>query len=185
MNQKFRLTKKQERAIIIALLGVLVAYGFYQVAYGMIIGPSGTMNVPGMPNGTWATITAPPGTKVGNITITNGSISARFTVPSPGSTVNNSLAIDPKDKDTLYGNGNNLFSLGNYTGAILYYDKALAIDPKDVHALTNKGVSLYQLGNYTGAIEYLDRALAKNPKHENALYNKGLVLHTLGKILER
>ena len=68
-------------------------------------------------NGTWATITAPPGTKVGNITITNGSISARLTVPPPpGSTVNNSLAIDPKDKDALYGEGNNLLKLGNSTG---------------------------------------------------------------------
>ena len=99
------------------------------------MGPSGTMNVPGMPNGTWATITAPPGTKVGNITITNGSISARLTVPPSGSTVNNSLAINPKDKDALYREGNNLLKLGNSTGAILYYDKTLAIDPKDVHAL--------------------------------------------------
>ncbi|MGC2571985.1 MAG: hypothetical protein WA364_10785 [Candidatus Nitrosopolaris sp.] len=68
MNQKFRLPKKQEGGIIITLLGVLVAYGFYQVAYGMTMGPNGTVNVPGMPNGTWATITASPGTKVSNIT---------------------------------------------------------------------------------------------------------------------
>ena len=58
----------------------------------------------------------------------------------------------PKDKDTLYEKGNNLFKLGNYTGAILYYDKTLVIDRKDVHALTNKGVSLLKLGNYTGGM---------------------------------
>ena len=55
----------------------------------------------------------------------------------------------PKDKDALYEKGNTLFKLGNYTGAILYYDKTLPIDPKDVHALTNRGVSLLKLGNYT------------------------------------
>ena len=69
------MNKKQERIVRIALAAFLVAMFCYQVAYGYTIGQSGTMNVPGMPNGTWATITAPPGTKVGNITITNESIS--------------------------------------------------------------------------------------------------------------
>jgi hypothetical protein len=32
--------------------------------------------------------------------------------------------------------------LGNYTGAILYYDKALAIDSHDVNALYHKGNTL-------------------------------------------
>jgi tetratricopeptide (TPR) repeat protein len=90
----------------------------------------------------------------------------------------------PKDKDALYEKGTDLFKLGNYTGAILYYDKTLAIDPKDAHALTNTGVSLFKLGNYTGAIEYFDRALAINPKHENALYNKGLTIYELGNYTE-
>lgn len=36
--------------------------------------------------------------------------------------------------------------LGNYTGAIEYFDKALAIDPNDEAALYNKGNSLDHLG---------------------------------------
>ncbi|MFY9868625.1 MAG: tetratricopeptide repeat protein [Candidatus Nitrosopolaris sp.] len=38
----------------------------------------------------------------------------------------------------LDGKGLSLYHLGNYTGAIKYYDKALAIDPKDIYALDTK-----------------------------------------------
>ena len=55
--------------------------------------------------------------------------------------------------NVLIEKGVALDNLGNYTGAIQYYDKALAIDPKDVNALDNKGVSLGSLRNYTGAIQ--------------------------------
>lgn len=52
----------------------------------------------------------------------------------------------PTSASNMTGNytdkGNALGSLGNYTGAILYYDKALAIDPKDVYALDGKEVAL-------------------------------------------
>jgi tetratricopeptide (TPR) repeat protein len=43
-------------------------------------------------------------------------------------------------------------NLGNYTGAILYYDKALAVDPKDDYTLGNKGLALDETGNYTGCL---------------------------------
>ena len=59
-----KLSKRTERIITAGMVAALVAYFCYQVAYGMTMGPSGTMNVPGMPNGTWATIAASPGTKV-------------------------------------------------------------------------------------------------------------------------
>ena len=64
--------------------------------------------------------------------------------------------------------------MGNYTGAITYYDKALAIDPKNVLALTSKGIALGNLGNYTGPIQYLDRALAIDPHYIRALTYKGI-----------
>ena len=60
------------------------------------------------------------------------------------------MAIDPAYTDALYNKGVALDSLGNYTGAIEYYDKALAIDPADTLALNSKGVALGELGNYTG-----------------------------------
>ena len=55
-----------------------------------------------LPNGNWAKITAPPGTKVGRLTFT----------------LENATKFQEYD-DTGY----NLAALGNYTGAILYYEE--------------------------------------------------------------
>jgi tetratricopeptide (TPR) repeat protein len=90
------------------------------------------------------------------------------------------LAINPKNESALSNKGIALDDLGNYNGAILYYDKALAINPGEADVLYNKGNALYDLGNYNGAILYYDKALAINPKYEDALYNKGLALDSLG-----
>jgi tetratricopeptide (TPR) repeat protein len=70
--------------------------------------------------------------------------------------------------------------LGNYTGAIKYYDKALAIDPNDTYALDNKGIDLDALGNHTGAIEYFDQVLFIDPHNVIALNGKGAALDNLG-----
>ena len=66
-------------------------------------------------------------------------------LPSAAALVKN---VSPEG-NALVDKGIALDSLGNYTGAIAYYDKVLAIDPKDVDALTSKGVALSKLGNYT------------------------------------
>ena len=63
------------------------------------------------------------------------------------------LAIQPNDIYTLT---EKLSDLGNYTGAISYYDKALAINPHYVRALTDKGTALDDLGKHTGAKLYLE-----------------------------
>src|SRR5215467_1138433 len=76
--------------------------------------------------------------------------------------------------------GEALYDLGNYTGAILYYDKALAINPHNIDALNSKGWALDSLGNHTGAILYYDKALATEPHNFHVLSNKGLALDNLG-----
>ncbi|HXX97454.1 MAG TPA: tetratricopeptide repeat protein [Candidatus Bathyarchaeia archaeon] len=48
----------------------------------------------------------------------------------------------PHDVDALNNKGVTLNSLGNYTGAILYYDKALAIDPNLPYVCSHKGTIL-------------------------------------------
>jgi tetratricopeptide (TPR) repeat protein len=80
---------------------------------------------------------------------------------------------------TYIDKGIALGSLGNYTGAIEYYDKALAIDPHFVPALTGKSIALYNLGNYTGAILYDDKALAIDPNNTHALNSKDAALDKL------
>ena len=90
------------------------------------------------------------------------------------------------EKYALYEKGDALNNLGNYTGAITYFEKALAIDPnfKDalnaVQMLSDKKVALYDNGsallkknNYTGAITYFEKALAMDPNFKDALSGKG------------
>jgi tetratricopeptide (TPR) repeat protein len=46
--------------------------------------------------------------------------------------------INATDTSALFKKGLALDNLGNYTGAIKYYDKALDIDPNDKLILDNK-----------------------------------------------
>jgi tetratricopeptide (TPR) repeat protein len=73
------------------------------------------------------------------------------------------------DFKALVNKGLALGILGNYTGALQYYDKALAIQPNNFDALYDKGVILGDLRNHTGALQYYDKALAIQPKS----YKKG------------
>jgi tetratricopeptide (TPR) repeat protein len=67
------------------------------------------------------------------------------------------------------GIGNFLYKLGNYTGAIMYFDYALAIDPNSVGTLSNKGIVLSLLGKYAEAITYFDKALELDPNSVSTL----------------
>lgn len=58
-------------------------------------------------------------------------------------TANVAKSDDVKD---LISKGNSLYDLGNYAGALQYYDKALAVNPNDLDALYSKGIILHQLG---------------------------------------
>jgi tetratricopeptide (TPR) repeat protein len=88
--------------------------------------------------------------------------------------------VVPGNVTTLYYKGLALYYLGNYTGAIVYFDKALGIDPKLIAALGNTGLALDALGNYTGAILYYDKVLAIDPTDVHALTDKGAALRDLG-----
>jgi tetratricopeptide (TPR) repeat protein len=46
--------------------------------------------------------------------------------------IDKALAIDPHYGRALTDKGTALDKLGNYTGAIKYFDKALSIDPKHI-----------------------------------------------------
>src|SRR5215813_12966402 len=85
-----------------------------------------------------------------------------------------------KDFLTPYYKGMAYLEIGNYTEAILYFDKALAINPNYTLALNNKGAALYGLGIYNESIAYFDKALSVNPAYTTALYNKGAALSKLG-----
>ena len=77
--------------------------------------------------------------------------------------------------------GLDLINSGNYSEAIIYFDKALAMNSSNVNALNNKGVALANLANYYEAIKYIDKALAIEPDDALALDNKNKILDLLSK----
>jgi tetratricopeptide (TPR) repeat protein len=56
-----------------------------------------------------------------------------------------SIEIDPKDKQAWVNKGDALNRKGNFSEAIMGYNKALEIDPYYVNALDGKGWSLNEL----------------------------------------
>jgi hypothetical protein len=85
-----------------------------------------------------------------------------------------------------------LNTLGNYSGAITYYDKALAIDPKNTFALTNKAaildilrnnttsLSTYENGNYGIRIHYPSDWSVQESKSSGELINIATFLSPTG-----
>jgi len=80
----------------------------------------------------------------------------------------------------LIQTGSELSQIGNYTNAIVYYDKALVIDPDDSNVLVNKGDALTNLGRYEEAKQCYDKVLSQNPNSSMALYNKACIMALKG-----
>ena len=78
------------------------------------------------------------------------------------------LELKPDDTKILVNKGKYpADKLGNYEGAIVFFDKALKIDFVYVPALVNKGGSLEKLGSHDDAQELFDRAKQLDPTYEN------------------
>jgi tetratricopeptide (TPR) repeat protein len=84
----------------------------------------------------------------------------------------------------LGNKGRVLSNIGNYTGAIEYYDKVLNINPNDLFALVDMGMVHQTLNNYTEAIKYYDRALVMEPNDVYTLVEKGKALSSVGNYSE-
>lgn len=91
------------------------------------------------------------------------------------------LEIDPKDIDTLEGIALDLTHLGNYSQAVVYFDRVLAIDPYRMNVLLDKGNALNNLSKYNEAIFSFDKVLDTYPDQDKALNGKGTALFELGK----
>ncbi|MEZ2304039.1 MAG: tetratricopeptide repeat protein, partial [Microcoleus sp.] len=80
--------------------------------------------------------------------------------------------------------GNEQYNLGNFEGAIIYYDKALEFKPDYHQAWYNRGLALYNLGRLEDAIAFYDKALEFKPDLHEAWNNRGLALGNLGRLEE-
>jgi len=89
-------------------------------------------------------------------------------------TVDQGLAIYPKDTMLWNNKGYALFKQANYAGAVASYDKALSFDKNYTTALINKGDALYQMGRFQEAIDAYNKALENNP--DNSAATAGLAL---------
>lgn len=84
------------------------------------------------------------------------------------------------DQATQYYNeGLNSAKIGQYSEALISFDKVVAINPNDADTWYNRGVVLYNLNMYTEAVDSYDKALAINPDYADAWSNRGNALDNL------
>jgi predicted O-linked N-acetylglucosamine transferase (SPINDLY family) len=90
-----------------------------------------------------------------------------------------SLALAPRNAETLYNLGNARLALREYEEALACYDRALALKPDYVAALNNRGNALAALRRAKDALASFDRAIAISPGFADAHNNRADILLTL------
>jgi tetratricopeptide (TPR) repeat protein len=84
----------------------------------------------------------------------------------------------------LHMKGFNAFIKGDYTGALVFYDKSIAADPKYTRAWMDKGNVLVRLNRTEEAVSAYDSALALENDLPLVWNARGEALMTLGKYAE-
>ena len=81
--------------------------------------------------------------------------------------------------DVFFKNGLEKIKSGDYTGAILDFDKAIELDRDASYAYFNRGNSKYSLKDYYGAISDYNKALEIDPVYAKAYNNRGISKNNL------
>ncbi len=76
--------------------------------------------------------------------------------------------------------GRTRISIGNYTGAIEYFNIVIKFKPYLPEAYFYRGVAKHQLEDFRGAIVDYNRALEIKPFYPQAYMNRGMAYHNLG-----
>ncbi len=92
------------------------------------------------------------------------------------------IASDPNDTETMVLLGNKYFDFGHFQEAIKFYKMYLEKLPASPDVLVDLGVCYYNLKDYDNAIKYMEKAIAINPQHQIALLNLGVVNEASGNI---
>jgi len=74
------------------------------------------------------------------------------------------------NKGFLVGN------IGDYFGALRFFDDALEQDPNHILATSNKAVALYELDRLDESLDWIEKTLDLDPNYPQALNNKGWFL---------
>jgi tetratricopeptide (TPR) repeat protein len=84
-------------------------------------------------------------------------------------TIDQGLAIYPKDFMLWNNKGYALFKLEKYQDALNTYDKVLQINNASIQAMNNKGDTFFQMGRYQDAIDAYTRVNATDPGNSYAV----------------
>ncbi len=76
--------------------------------------------------------------------------------------------------------GRTRISIGNYTGAIEYFNIVIKFKPYLPEAYFYRGIAKHQLEDFRGAILDYDRAIEIKPFYPQAYMNRGMAYHNLG-----
>ncbi|PIQ88865.1 MAG: hypothetical protein COV72_06200 [Candidatus Omnitrophica bacterium CG11_big_fil_rev_8_21_14_0_20_42_13] len=74
--------------------------------------------------------------------------------------------------------------IGDFSGALMFYEKAMAIDSANSALCNDLGVLYEQMGNISGAKEMYLKALQINPNYAQACYNLASLYEAQGDFLE-
>ena len=75
--------------------------------------------------------------------------------------------------------GRTRISIGNYTGAIEYFNIVIEFKPYLAEAYLYRGIAKHSLEDYRGAIEDYDKAIEIKPYYPMAYNNRGMAYHNL------
>lgn len=99
-------------------------------------------------------------------------------------TLDNSLAIDPKNWATRWQKGRALKNLGRFEEALVAFDQVLETIPKDPNVWNIKGLTLIEVNKEKDALDCFERALALDSQLAHVWYNKGMTFERLGNYRE-
>jgi coenzyme F420 hydrogenase subunit delta len=99
-------------------------------------------------------------------------------------TLDNSLAIDPKNWLTWWQKGQALKNLGRFEEALTAFDRVLEIIPKDPNVWNTKGLTLIEVNKENEALDCFERALVIDSQLSHVWYNKGMTFERIGNYKE-
>lgn len=113
-------------------------------------------------------------------------INQRHAIPSAESSEETELPTPStgSEAESAFNLGVQQYELGDYGGAIAFWDQAIELKPDYYQAWGNRGLGLKNLKQYQAALESYDQALKIAPEFYKAWYNRGLVLDELQQYAE-
>ncbi len=92
----------------------------------------------------------------------------------------NTLKINPKSVEALYGKGKILQDLQDYDSALKTYEILLSVSPENQDAVFNAGAICYEQKKYDDAIRKFEAAIRRNENFYRGYYGRGRCYEALG-----